>query len=73
MLTQYELQEYKDVVEACLRGDMVALETAISTNMDQYIKSGVFTVLERMRMVCLKNFIKKVTIAVNATPELQLH
>ena len=73
MLTQYELQEYKDVVDACLRGDMVALETAISTNMDQYIKSGVFTVLERMRMVCLKNFIKKVTIAVNATPELQLH
>lgn len=29
--------------------------------------------IERLRMVALKNFIKKVTTAVNQTPELQLH
>ena len=44
---------------------MVDLEEAISTNMDQYIQSGVFTVVERLRMVTLKNFIKRVTMAVN--------
>ena len=73
MLEEYELHEYRDVIDACLRGNMVALETAISVNMDQYIKSGVFTVIEKLRMVTLKNFIKKVTQAVNHTPELQLH
>ena len=29
--------------------------------------------MERLRLVTLKNFIKRVTMAVNATPELQLH
>ena len=60
------------MVEACLGGDMVALEDAIQTNMDLFIQSGVFSVLERLRLVTLKNFIKRVTMAVNATPELQL-
>lgn len=52
---------------------MHALEQAISTNMDQYIQSGVFTVIERLRMVTLKNFVKRVATAVKADPELQVN
>ena len=40
--------------------------------MDQYIQSGVFTVVERLRMVTLKNFVKRVANAVKVTPELQI-
>ena len=41
LLKEYELEEYKEVVEACLRGDMESLEEAIQTNMDLFIHSGV--------------------------------
>ena len=72
LLEQYGLDEYLEVTAACLNGDMQALEQAISVNMDQFIKSGVFTVVERLRMVTLKNFIKRVADAVKVTPELQI-
>lgn len=40
--------------------------------MDQYIQSGVFTVIERLRMVTLKNFVKRVANAIKANPDLQV-
>ena len=49
---------------------MSALEQAISTNKDQFIQSGVFIVVERLRMVTLKNFVRRVANAVKATKEL---
>ena len=70
MLKEYELEEYKEVVDACLRGDMVSIEEAIQTNMDFFIHSGVFPFLERLRLVTLRNYVKRVTMAINATPEL---
>ena len=73
MLAQYDLDEYKEVIDACLSGNMVGLEDAISKNQDNYINSGVFSVIEKLRMMTLRNFVKKVTQAINATPALQLH
>ena len=49
---------------------MQGLEQAISTNMDQFIQSGVFIVVERLRSVTLKNFVKRVANVVKVTPEL---
>lgn len=71
LLERYGLSEYIEVNDACLKGDMQSLEQAISANMDQYIQSGVFIVVERLRMVTLKNFVKRVASAVKETPELQ--
>ena len=72
LLERYELREYIEVTEACLKGEMPDLEAAISANQDQYIQSGVFTVVERLRMVTLKNFVKRVANAIKVTPELQV-
>lgn len=72
LLQCYDLLEYSEVTEACLKGDMQGLEQAISSNMDQFIQSGVFIVVERLRSVALKNFVKRVATAVKATPELQV-
>ena len=73
MLETYDLLEYKPVVDACLSGQMVELEAAIAENTDLFINSGVFAVIEKLRMMTLRNFVKKVTQAINATPVLQLH
>ena len=73
MLEQYDLTEYQEVIDACLSGNMVALEDSLEKNCEQFINSGVFTVIEKLRMMTLRNFIKKVTQAINATPVLQLH
>ena len=70
LLQNYDLLEYSEVTDACLKGNMQGLEQAISTNMDQFIQSGVFIVVERLRSVTLKNFVKRVANAVKATPEL---
>ena len=72
LLERYGLVEYIDVTVAAMKGDMQALEQCISQNMDLYIQSGVFTVIERLRMVTLKNFVKRVANAVKVTPELQV-
>ena len=71
LIDQYQLLEYKEMVGACLQGDMKALEAAIERNMDIYIQSGVFTVLERIKMVTLRNFIKRIYTAVVTDTSLQ--
>jgi len=37
LLQNYDLLEYSEVTDACLKGNMQGLEQAISTNMDQFI------------------------------------
>ena len=71
LIEQYQLVEYKELVGACLQGDMAALEESIERNMDIYIQSGVFTVLERIKMVTLRNFIKRIYTAVLTDASLQ--
>ena len=70
LLERYGLSVYLDVKIAALKGDMQALEQCIKQNMDLYMQSGVFTVIERLRMVTLKNFVKRLANAVKVTPEL---
>jgi len=41
--------------------------------MNEYISSGVFTVIERLRMVTLRNFVKRVAEAIKADKELQVN
>ena len=44
---------------------MAALESAIEANMDAYTHTGVFTILERIKMVTLRNFIKRMANAIS--------
>jgi len=48
------------LVEGCLDGEMVKLEKAIDTHMDEFIQSGVFMAVEKLRLITLKNFVQKV-------------
>ena len=71
LIEAYQLFEYKELVEACLKGDMVALEKAIEEHIDNYIRTGVFIVIEKIKMVTMRNFIKRMYSAISQTPELQ--
>jgi hypothetical protein len=48
-------------------GDLIMLESAIENNMDQLIMSGVFSVLESLKLVTLTNCVKRVAAAVAAS------
>ena len=72
LLRQYNLLEYIELANACLKGDMAAVEQAIQKNMDIYIQWGVFAVIERIKMVTLRNFIQRVFIAISKSAELQV-
>ena len=71
LLQRYELAgEYSDVVKACIKGDMMALETTLTLNQETFIQSGVFITVERLRMVTLRNYVRRVANAVKADEEL---
>lgn len=69
LLQHYELPEYTEMVEACINGEMTLFETAMERHMDSLIYSGVFTTVEHLRLVTLRNFVRRIALAVQATPE----
>lgn len=71
LLQTYDLPEYSDLVQACLNGDMLAFEASVEKNMDAHIYSGVFTTIEHIRLVTLRNFVRRISLAVQASPDLQ--
>lgn len=71
LLEKYELKsEYGDVVQAVVAGDLGALEAAITKNQDLYVQSGVFIIIEKLRMTTLRNFVRRISIAVKSDPDL---
>ena len=57
-------------MNAVLQGDLAAFEKALEKNEDSFIQSGVFITMERLRMVTLRNFIKRVAKSVEKEPKL---
>ena len=49
LLTEYDLGEYRELIQACVGGDLVRLESTIEANMNEFIRTGVFSVIERVR------------------------
>ena len=71
LLEQYDLREYIDLSRAAIRGDLPELEKNIEKYMDYFVSLGVYISVEKLRLVTLRNFIKRVVAAVKQTPELQ--
>jgi hypothetical protein len=42
------------------------LESALINNQDSFIQSGVFITVERLRLITLRNFVRRVANAVKA-------
>ncbi|XAR53431.1 hypothetical protein NMG60_11021978 [Bertholletia excelsa] len=62
LLEWYNLIEYSDVVQALKRGDLRLLRRALQEHEDQFLRSGVYLVLEKLELQVYQRLIKKIYI-----------
>ncbi|KAF9614623.1 hypothetical protein IFM89_019600 [Coptis chinensis] len=62
LLEKYNLVEYRDVVRALKRGDLRLLRCALQEHEDQFLKSGVYLVLEKLELQVYQRLVKKIYI-----------
>jgi hypothetical protein len=63
LLEKYKLTEYfEDVLKASITGNIAEFNLAIKKNEDWYIQKGIYLVIEKMRWIAYRNFIKKTYI-----------
>lgn len=60
LLERYDLLEYKDVIQALRTGDIRLLRQALQTHEDQFLRSGVYLVLEKLEHQCYRRLMKKI-------------
>jgi hypothetical protein len=71
LLEKYGLNEYIEITQACMNGDLISFEQQLELHMDSLVQQGVYLVVERLRHLTLRNLVKKVALAVQKDPELQ--
>ncbi|KAL6846620.1 hypothetical protein ACP4OV_024068 [Aristida adscensionis] len=62
LLEKYNLLEYADVVTSLKRGDLRLLRHALDRHEDQFLKSGVYLVLEKLELQVYQRLVKKIHI-----------
>ncbi|KAH9542473.1 hypothetical protein CY35_13G008600 [Sphagnum magellanicum] len=62
LLQRYNLLEYKEVVQALRMGDIRLLRHALQTHEDQFLRSGVYLVLEKLELQVCRRLMKKIYI-----------
>ncbi|CAN6699299.1 unnamed protein product [Malus baccata var. baccata] len=60
LLEKYNLVEYRNVVQALKRGDVQLLRHALEEHEDQFLRSGVYLVLEKLELQVYQRLIKKI-------------
>ncbi|OAY76147.1 PCI domain-containing protein 2, partial [Ananas comosus] len=62
LLEKYNLVEYADVVNALKRGDLQLLRRALQQHEDEFLRSGVYLVLEKLELQVYQRLVKKIYI-----------
>lgn len=62
LLEKYNLIEYHDIVQALKRGDLRLLRSALQKHEDQFLRSGVYLVLEKLELQVYQRLLKKIYI-----------
>ncbi|KAL2649646.1 hypothetical protein R1flu_017774 [Riccia fluitans] len=60
LLRKYHIMEYYDIVQALRKGDVRLLRRALQANEDQYLRSGVYLVLEKLEHQVYQRLMKKI-------------
>ncbi|EFJ28148.1 hypothetical protein SELMODRAFT_91805 [Selaginella moellendorffii] len=60
LLTKYNLSEYIDVVRALKRGDVRLLRRALKANENNFFRSGVYLVLEKLESHVYRRLLRKI-------------
>ncbi|MCD7466786.1 Enhanced ethylene response protein 5 [Datura stramonium] len=62
LLEKYNLTEYNNIVLALRRGDLRLLQRALHEHEDQFLRSGVYLVLEKLELQVYQRLLKKIYI-----------
>ncbi|CAN4084776.1 unnamed protein product [Withania somnifera] len=62
LLEKYNLTEYNNIVLALTRGDLRLLRCALQEHEDQFLRSGVYLVLEKLELQVYQRLLKKIYI-----------
>lgn len=62
LLEKYNLTEYNNIVLALRRGDLRLLQGALQEHEDQFLRSGVYLVLEKLELQVYQRLLKKIYI-----------
>ena len=68
----YGLEEYKGVGEACKEGNLRLFSSEMKRYEQKFIASGVYLMMEKLRMVTLRNLFKRIHIALGEEPKIDL-
>lgn len=60
LLQKYDLMQFSEVVSSVMEGNLPRLDRALAANEDFFIKSGIYLILERLRVITYRNLFKKV-------------
>ena len=59
-LKQYNIDEYKEILNACKNGKLKQFERGLSKHDEQFLKSGIYLVLEKLKNVVHRNFVMNI-------------
>lgn len=65
LLRKYSLKQLVDIASALKSGDLRAYRKALQEHEDFFISRGLYMIMEKLRMVCFRNFFKKVASIVH--------
>ena len=64
VLEKYDLLQFGEVVEAVKQGNLLRLNEALEANEKFFIDSGIFLILEKLKITTYRNLFKKVALLV---------
>jgi len=59
VLRKYDLMQFADVADAVRCGNLLKLNEALQTHELFFIKSGVYLILEKLKVITYRNLFKK--------------
>ncbi|CAI5445375.1 unnamed protein product [Caenorhabditis angaria] len=67
LLNEFHLDEFEEVVNAVKDGNLALLDAALGKNETFFIQSGIFLMLEKLRMITFRTLFKKVSSIVGGS------
>ncbi len=62
MAFRYNLLQFDEVVQSVKQGNLLRLNAALEANEKFFIKSGIYLILEKLRITTYRNLFKKVAL-----------
>lgn len=60
LLAYYDLDEYRQLSDAIIAGNIGDFNKTIEQHRDQFVMQGIYLIIEKLRIVVYRNLFKKV-------------